>query len=286
MSRLFGKTRVLVMEGLGNQLFQYAFAHHVGLKYQTPIQLVRPFKPWRIEDRPFELQGLLQTCNHLDVSRDKRFRFQRVLERGNAFVALRLSLSIPMIRMRFWDSDLPKFKSAWIRHSTFTGFFQQSEFLSSAIETVVSEINIHLREYPRIFSHPYIAIHVRRGDFDSHKFGWLNQKYYLDILEEIQDNFPIIVVTDSPEEAARLFSALNISQILGPRDLSAWQTLAVMADAAYLIGANSTLSFWGSILNASRQGNAFMPEIWMKGDCRIVPIWDRFSFQIRPAFWI
>ena len=274
------------MEGLGNQLFQFAFAHHVGFQYGIPTQLVRPFKPWRVEDRPFELEKLLQTCTHLDVSWDKRYRLTRILERANARLGLEKFIPIPMIRMRFSERELPNLKSSWMRRSTFTGFFQQIDYSSDSIGLVVQELNSHISEFPRICNQPYIAIHVRHGDFDLHKFGWLNFEYYQNILNEIHENLPVIIVTDSPADAEKLFSDLEISQILGPKDLSAWQTLAIMADSAYLIGANSTLSFWGSVLNTSKHGQAFMPEIWMKGDSRTVPVWDHLKFQTRPALWI
>jgi hypothetical protein len=274
------------MEGLGNQLFQFAFAHHVRLKYGIPTQLVRPFKPWRVEDRPFELEKLIQTCTHLDVSWDKRFRLTRFLERANARLSLTKLVPVPLIRMRFSEKDLPNLKSPWIRRSTFTGFFQQVDFSAVSIESVVSELNSHISEFSSICKQPYIAIHVRRGDFDLHRFGWLNFEYYQNILNEIRENLPVIIVTDSPADAESLFSDLEISQILGPNDLSAWQTLAVMAESAYLIGANSTLSFWGAVLNISKNGQAFMPEIWMRGDFRRVPVLDHFKFQTRPALWI
>jgi hypothetical protein len=107
-------------------------------------------------------------------------------------------------------------------------------------------------------------LHVRRGDYllNPEAWGLLSYEYYM---ENMNKSIPTVIVTDDQSFVKRLKNNFLESQILGPKDLDQFQTLKVMSKATEIMAANSSFSWWGSLL-AKEFSNAkvIMPNPWFK----------------------
>jgi hypothetical protein len=258
---------VLAMEGLGNQLFQYAMGHHLATQSGTFAYLLTPFTPWRKDDRPFALDSLLNECKHLRLYEDTRFRTLRGLERLNSFLITHLGFSLPVLRIRLDSIDYARIPRRYVKRFVCTGFYLDFSFLREELEMVLKELHIHLEKFasPQEIIVPYGVLHVRRGDFDLINFGRLNSAYFKKSLLSMPRVSEIVVVTDSPNEVRELASELNISSIYGPDRLGSMETLALMSRAEFVIGSNSTFSWWGSVLCCFNGGISMLPNRWFRG---------------------
>jgi len=108
------------------------------------------------------------------------------------------------------------------------------------------------------------VLHVRRGDYLSiaQTHGLLSPRYYEKNLDEKMYR---ILVTDDLSGAQDVISVVNPDQVFHPGNSSAWQTLALMAEAKRLILANSTLSWWGAFLANQNNAEVLFPEPFYKG---------------------
>jgi len=257
---------VLVIEGLGNQLFQFALGHRLGIESGTNVHLLTPFKPWRLIDRPFALDPLLRICDHVELRRDSRFRLLRGIERLNYLLLIRLGFSLPIFRIRSNILRYPVLTKKYVNRLVATGFYLDFDFSKGELEVVLDELNSHLKTItkPQILPKSYGVLHVRRGDFDSINFGHLSVQYFSESIAALPKVSETILVSDSPDQVSDLAAELNISTIFGPEQLDPLETLAVMSSADFVVGSNSTFSWWGAALCCFNGGISILPNKWFK----------------------
>ena len=135
---------VLAMEGLGNQLFQFAMGHHLASQSGTFAYLLTPFTPWRKDDRPFALDSLLKNCKHLRLHQDTRFRALRGLERLNSILVYHVGYSLPFFRIRLGSIDYARIPKRYVKRLVCTGFYLDFFFSKEELEIVLKELHIFL----------------------------------------------------------------------------------------------------------------------------------------------
>lgn len=277
-----------IFAGLGNQLFQFSLAHEIAARGQS-VSLVIDGNPQI--DRPFELSKLLGRCSHITDFRIANFREEKGRNRFQSLLRLvpskiqmqiksRLHLNYEINEFAF---DYKQLDSERIN----VGYFQNwryvvnswDNFGNELVSLISEESNLPLIQ--DLISSKVIVIHVRRGDLIQSRdtMGLLSPQYYANALSSLPINtleFRRIIVTDDLENAKDVADFLGITQVLGPQELTAWQSLALMANCRYLVTANSTLSWWGAFLNNEFGGVAVLPEPWFKNWPRDVG--DAFNF--------
>jgi hypothetical protein len=113
----------------------------------------------------------------------------------------------------------------------------------------------------KILGENYQVIHIRRGDYSESKFGLLHFGFYLHSLAE---NLPLVVCTDDTSLISEIESYFQPEVIFSPSNSSAWESIAVISNASYIIGSNSTFSWWASVVGASRGAIVIAPEPWFQ----------------------
>ena len=272
--------KVFLQGGLGNQLFQYAFAHTAGGK----IHFVADPNP-RL-DRPFMLSGLLETCQHVSGITRMSLLLRLKLRVMRIFVTHNLKWLTPLvIKISGVEEEATnhyfkhKYKIVAESKVLYIGYFQNWRYVQNSIMHFKSELirylsNIYIDEKMIEFE-TTIIIHVRRGDHLRpgiiNSFGVLSSSYYQKSISEIKAlnpnrAFKYVFLCEIKKDAQRLAHQLKLYsvQIYDSKDLDAWQTLKVMSLAHYFIGANSTLSWWGSYLSSMHQGLCILPSPWFK----------------------
>ena len=274
--------KVVMLGGLGNQLFQIAFGHlsnpkHDGLRIFSDVHAR--------SDRPFDVDPLIAkngTCLHsIDMGFkaslfvDYRIRLVRKL------IYKKLDFLVPLAEnlMRINFEKMPyvyeNFESIIRnRNRVSYGYFQHWKYVDMVWDTFGMELRSALSKVvlPEIINNKIkdsVVIHIRQGDYRNLQasFGILAHSYYEDLIFKIRKEFGdkrIIVVTDDVLGAKNTLKSMQVDEYYGPDELGAWKTLKLMTLAPILVTANSTLSWWGSFIASKSGSHVFMPSPWFK----------------------
>ena len=160
---------------------------------------------------------------------------------------------------------IPLSKKDIYNHNIFIGYFCSWKNFHFAIDSirsllVIGSESIELQKLKSLLSStPFIAVHIRRGNFGLSKInkdfhGILPVEYYQNaqtLMTNLTGITNFVFFTDNKLEASDLIKNLNIStyRIITAEDLSSQQeTLELMTYAAGIIAANSSFSWWAAYL--------------------------------------
>jgi hypothetical protein len=124
-----------------------------------------------------------------------------------------------------------------------------------------------------------VVVHVRRTDYKG-VFPMLTLDYY----RQAMDQFPeqeFLVVSDDPVECQQLFAGVSRTTVLTDPGRTLWQDLYLLTQAAGVIAANSTFSWWGAYLNP-QAGKVVVPQGWFTREPGFGPDLD----VLFPPSWI
>ena len=254
---------------LGNQLFQLAFAHE--LQNKDPKSKVRMFnftgKPSKAENF---LERLNLNCVHVEYKESPWFAQMQV--RASNKLSITSSLSQEKIQRitGVINTNETKFQIDKVSSSKiWLGYFQNVRVLPHGLEVVVSELNERIEfEFNQINAlirselqrlGEYQVIHVRRNDMkepENAPFGILKPEFYA---THLRANLPIVCTTDDQYSIKDILNVIKPEIILGKNDVTPMQAISIMSKAKHLVAANSTMSFWGSLLCAENGGSSIFP---------------------------
>ena len=239
---------VYLTGGIGNQLFQTSLA--VRFHFELGAKVTLDCRTLTNRDSGIDFLSLPEG---LSIARGNSHSktFHRLVSRGlipNNYTEKEV--------LSYIQNPNPKtFRDS----SNFYGYFQSDAYFrnnENSVEALFSNIQI----LPD--AKPYIAIHIRGGDYLLHKkYYQLQSSYYLSAINEaIHDSdIDIRVYTDDPFHAMKIVSEIDektnskyrFALLTAERD--PWMTFAGLVNAESLIVANSTFSWWAGWL-ASRNG--------------------------------
>jgi hypothetical protein len=263
--------KIYINGGLGNQLFQWVHMHLLVKDLNVVPEIWKDQGPR--DDRPFELGDLLSECDHHKGVSTINSGIKPLIRKLSKLLKIKSYKQYEILpeQKEFEFGDLSKNVTG---KSLVQGYFQNWQYVESAWDAIEDELNSHISKVrlPVInnVSRPIVILHIRRGDLklQSTTVGLLHLDYYLNCLSDIRgelEKIPhIVIITDDPDSASSLINAINPDQVLSPGDATAWQCLALMRSASYVVAANSTLSWWGSYLCFKSGGKAFIPRPWFK----------------------
>lgn len=236
--------------GLGNQLFIWNAAHHLAKHFNDRVTIVFPRNRNTRSDRPFEMKVLTSHCSH-DIG-IRESRFLSTLTQLIDYLSTKSKLAEEIFPVRLgilqWESTRDKAPLYIGKPRLVRGFFQNYELMINSEGT--PEIRAHLKSLVHQIP-PEIqmtqALHVRRGDYIANKnvLGVLSENFYVN---NAHKEFPTIIFTDDLMLDFNMDLFHTSIRVLTPEDLSAWQTLACLTHSKWLVGANSTLSWWAAFL--------------------------------------
>ena len=269
---------VTLKGGLGNQLFQWFYAHSLNqLRFRLTTHSYQEKRSGPVRD--LQVNQISYECPHFQNPGKGEFQnyrrdeiAMRVLARGWESIHLRKKVErLGYVRD---DSryDVPSTTSypKQIRFSD--GYFQNNAFIDSVWDHVDKElipfISSHFQKVTTRLSIPdaYVAIHVRRSDriellkLKAH-IGIMSNDYFINAIENIPTTKSILMI-ENEEDCGSLIEILKPDMILDSKSTSAWDTLAIMAHAKNLIGSNSSLSWWGAKLAVKAGNRACLPDSW------------------------
>ena len=227
--------------GLGNQLFQYAFGqvqkrNGADVAYSTRWygKLPHPNRPYR-------------------------------LDKFKVHLKLHLFLDQHIVRENGFNIDYLD-----IENCNFKGYWQYLDYFKDILPILRNEFYIkeqyHTEEFLnlriQILSTPSISLHVRRTDYIGRKgFGVLPLEYYIDALELVDG--PVYVFSDDMKWCKSIFKSDYLSHKFIFVHLEDYLDFELMRLCKHNISANSTFSYWASLLNPNPDKKVVVSGKWL-----------------------
>ena len=279
--------KVLVSAGLGNQLFQFSFAHYIQSKFNQFVTLENKIAISNDGNRRFELYNLAQSCAHLHLRSHKvishktkvgRFLYKsglaikyegRILGRNptNCILEKNLTEDLSLV--------LEEVRNLGGNSIIFDGYWQKWEYVFANNGVIFSELinyldsQVSTHNLIHSLTKPLLVVHVRRGDYLSTRLkgilGLVDIDSYISQIQRIRHidkNITTITLTDSTDHSYFKNQGNLFGTVLDSQSTTNWEALKIMSRANYLITANSTFSWWGAFLAAKQGGEVFIPSKW------------------------
>lgn len=247
--------------GLGNQLFVYAAAFDQSRRLGCPLYLDCSGYD-EGNRRVLELEGLnlpgVFFREGSSVGAPARHpRLARLLTRGRG------DDEIFMERGPGYDARIQTARIG----QTLYGYFQARAYFAAS----EAELAALLPAPPQ--SSATIAVHVRRGDYlmAAHASHGVTTRAYFEraipLMHEAYGELPLQVFTDSPEQVGEEFAGLPYEFELAGNspELSAWDTVELMARSRAIVMSNSSFSWWAAWLMRQRDPSVrvIAPRPWV-----------------------
>ena len=248
--------------GLGNQLFQWACAHEVVSRLDARLLIdPRPIRrlnsrSW-LDNRDFEL-------DYFGI-RPQIFDFLRLRLSGN-----RLFEEADYVYDHRIESVTPPL--------IIQGYFQSWRYFRSQSDEIRRYLRAHANQSSELrriagslSSSRWIGVHVRRGDYlRTNQMAILGKEYYepaIDLARAEVGDVPVVVFSDSPDLARLVVPRADL--FIGSPELpTPGDNLMLMSRAHFLIGANSSMSWWAAFLRDQSLPNPVLPRTWFTNPSR------------------
>ena len=266
---------VVIKGGLGNQLFQWVYAH--SLQAKEPFYPAQFYFSHHYRNAHLELQDIFETCqhvlNHGDISQTKEFVSLSAEWLWSKKSGKRIAESIFGYVQEDPRIDKPQVLDARHKARIISGFFQKNYYSNIALGAIESEILPYTERIAEglvetgLIPRQYSVVHIRTGEYtarnstDQSFIGNLEKRYFLENVDKLQAKY-LIILTENADHIPDLINEIKPDLVLDSHQQNAWETLATMALSESMIGANSSLSWWGAKLASLKGARTWLPSNW------------------------
>ena len=283
--------------GLGNQMFQYAFAYALGKKLGVDVAFdFKFFEDVKVydaaTDREFELGVFNTECREATkedlekvIFSKRRSKFQNFLWR-----VFKLKSFAPdgnnFLQTNSYNFDKNLLNS--MDYYYYDGYFQNENYFKSEREDLLkcfsSDLALDEKNQlvlNKILSKNSVSIHIRRGDYVTlecaKKFhGTCSLKYYEKAIENIAskvENPHFFLFSDDIDWVIKNMKIEHPFSVVDFNQGKGWLDLNLMKHCKHNVIANSSFSWWGAWLNENPQKIVIAPKKWntLRGKCKIIP---------------
>lgn len=282
--------------GLGNQMFQYAFATIVAKKNASKVLLELSsfscYKKHGYSPRTFELSIFNNKYNFSVSNNLSLFTNLSLLD----CFKKKIGLNYPKI---FEESNLDYSEEAnCLKTPVYArGYFQTAKYYIGYEDVVkglfkfeidkLSKVNTDL--IPILKNEGTIAVHIRRGDYikdvKTNQFhGVCCIEYYEKAIAFVTSkikNPTLVFFSDDMKWVKGNFKHLNYNTLYinHNKDKDNWMDMFLMHICSHNIIANSSFSWWGAWLNENPNKMVVAPKKWFQSEQEII-------HSIIPKEWI
>lgn len=284
---------VCIWQGLGNQMFQYAFAKsleiHTGRRVYIDAESLSEkrigeelgsstVREYGLGNFKISLKqvGGVRRCLWNYTQKDKwYYEIIEALMEQNRYPYKYFS------QKGFNDISVPEPPLKEIEENTYVkGWFQSEEYFADIRDVILKEFEpIHEIAFPKYLTDTIagtesVSVHIRRGDFKKTKI-MLNQNYYTAAMKIVTDKIsnPVwVVFSDDISYVKEKYPfGENTIFIDDTYKLKDYEQLILMSKCKNNIIANSTFSWWGAWLNRHENHHVVAPRNWFSSQKNIVP---------------
>ena len=249
---------VKILGGLGNQMFQYAYAKSLEIRgFDVKLDL-SGFKNYKLHG------GYQLDKYNIDIEQAK---YSRILfSRINPFKTIKE-------KTLMFDSDLLLLTG----NEYVKGYFQTDKYFFKIRDlllkqfTLNREISSSTKKYKnKIKNENSCSVHIRRGDYVSNSktnniHGTCSLSYYqkaIEIIKQKYENINFYIFSDDinwTKENLKIKNSVYIDHKGMPHE-----DIYLMSICMHNITANSSFSWWGAWLNKNNDKTVIAPKQWFK----------------------
>lgn len=275
MSRGIKRVIVKVGDGLGNQLFNYAFGYAVAKRLGTSLAIdTSLLDTGKIKNRTYELDGF-------QVAYENRYSYKYVFNPRLRKLGLDKLIRHSCIGLgvqEYFEKEMFVYDEGVFqvkKDTYFSGYWQNHRYFDDYRNELKEMIrpswkpSDSMKKIQEEMRKSYsVALHVRRGDYVTERWN-LPMNFYdkalQTIREQVAGNIKAFIFTDDVDFAKDYFkdSAIPEMDFIFPGYESnhpAMDDLTLMREANCNIIANSTFSWWGAYLNNRENHRVICPD--------------------------
>ncbi len=277
---------VRIHGGLGNQLFQYAFARGISSHLKTDFLIdASPFLSPRYNPHLYNNKCCFEHFN-TKIRFAKGYtmfgfvwlrRHRKVFDFFYNHLRLKKRLLPFYYPERIFTFDPGVFKKGT---TYFDGFWQIEKYFKDIGDEIRNELTVitPFSEYGKNMSEEIqkvtaVSLHVRRGDYITNikanaSIGVCSLEYYMDAVREMEKHISsphFFIFSDDYEWALENFKNLRhpVTCIKGSEEKN-YEDLTLMSQCKHHIIANSSFSWWGAWLNPKKDKVVIAPKKWFR----------------------
>lgn len=264
--------------GIGNQMFQYAFAWYLSIKHNTEIKIDLQDLSGNIEVSHEQLWLNVFNIQLKSATKGEVFYFKRKTLYGSTTL---LKIHKYLYKKKLIEQVNFDYKKVYEKNATknsyLVGFWQSEKFFKNMKEEI-----LRLYSFPEpdiankkitdeISQANSISIHIRRGDYLTNPENFKNHgvcslEYYKNavhqIIEKVTQPF-FYIFTDDINWVKKEFHLDFPYKIVGwNTGDQAYRDMQLMSYCKHNIIANSSFSWWGAWLNKNPEKVVIAPKNW------------------------
>lgn len=266
---------VRLVGGLGNQMFQYAYA-----KALEDRGYVVKIDSYTVDMH--QLHGGYQLGEYnIDLPVSTRAESARYHTNNLIFKILRrlnFSKIVTEKKLSFDEAYLNVRDGSYI-----IGYFQSEKYFKSIRETLLQQFSLtgDMSNYAQIIvsrilrSNNSCSIHVRRGDYLSEKnisfHGFCSLDYYKDAAQYMQEKEGDLIFFIFSDDVAWTRENLRMDHAVYVEDSEKrrpHEDMYLMSLCNHHIIANSSFSWWGAWLSRNKNKTVIAPRKWFADSCK------------------
>lgn len=249
---------------MGNQMFQFAFAYS-----KAKIHSTTPFIDEWDRLKYFKAYKQLKFVNLLN-----RFYL--------AYLLMRRKMNI--IPLEKYPGFEPKLLEDFSNNFLHIGYFQTALYFQDVESEIKNLFQVRKPFKVTLPSDPYLAIHLRFGDYKKVRLrggkesACLDKDYFQRALRRVQTPYDrIIAVSDEPE-LIKEYLGLERIEVYNGNEIQDFQ---ILQGAESLIISNSTFSWWAAYLSRDCK-QIIAPKYWLgqNGDPYPKDIFSGLSWEL------
>lgn len=284
------KIVIRLQGGLGNQMFQYAFAYNLSLILSSTLYIDTHLFYKRNNFKKFTKRNL--ELNIFNINYDFfikylpfHIHFDYYLYKFITFLKIKIYSYKILNEIDIINTTFSKYQNIYL-----IGYFQDYKYFTNH-KIVQNIFNTFLFHEPlsdinklilnKINSTQSVSIHVRRSDYLDKKnitvHGTCSLDYYKMSVSYFLENFKNVTFFIFSDDFN--WVKVNLTKILPHFEIidnnfgnNSYIDLYLMSKCKHNIIANSTFSWWGGWLNSNINKTVISPKLWFVNEKNINPI--------------
>lgn len=275
-------------DGLGNQMFQYALAKALSLKYNTEIVIDmswfeinkhRGGRRYQLDIFPIKSMKVNEVGKNWHLLLE-HLHFTRNIYRHKVKSKIQRLLGPTGINIKEKSFNYDSTLSEQVRNKNvyLTGYWQSEKYFSHVRQELLADFrflpeltgkNFTVSKQIKECTQP-VALHVRRGDYIASEFAICGLDYYKSAINYITGKvggIQLFVFSNDIEWAKdNIKTDQEIYFVDNNNEEKGYEDMRLMSLCRHHIIANSTFSWWGAWLGVAEDKIVVAPKRWVVGD--------------------
>ena len=277
-----GEITLALRGRLGNQMFEYAFAKALSLKYGCKLVISTFWDTNRLACFPNIKCNVVSNSNVNFLQKIGLYIYAKLTNgktRMEKFaVEKRYQRFFTALGLILCENGFLNFSPAR-KNNLLIGFFQSAKYFAEYKTQILADFRFDTENMPadvlkirdEISACSSVCVHIRLGDYVKHPLhGVCTLNYYLRAMEEIQkksSNQHFFIFSDNIDLVKESIGNYKAEITYIPSSFTDVESMYLGSQCKNFILSNSSFSWWKCYLSGNENKIVFAPDKWFKKPC-------------------